>query len=46
MLCLSRFSNPVDVVEYSTLAFMYLKVHLLDSYSSSIADDIYDYFKP
>jgi len=30
MLYPSRFSNSADVAEYSTLAFMYLKVHLLN----------------
>jgi hypothetical protein len=39
MLCPSRDSNPVDVAECNKVACIYLKFHLIDCYSSSIADE-------
>jgi hypothetical protein len=39
MLCPSRYSNPVDDAKCSTVAYMYLEFHLIDCYSSSVADE-------
>ena len=36
-LCPSRYSNPIDVAECGTVACMYLELHLIDCYSSSMA---------